>query len=120
MNDEFLLRPYRVEDEDAAVMLWQRTWQQAYPSIDFAARVPWWRARWRNELVPNAAIIIAEHQGAPVGFGHQAAHQLIIRKICHGLSRRQSADMTQKGVPPIPRHSAFSVRLVRSLRIIVP
>jgi putative acetyltransferase len=68
MNDEFLLRPYRVEDEDAAVMLWQRTWQQAYPSIDFAARVPWWRARWRNELVPNAAIIIAEHQGAPVGF----------------------------------------------------
>ena len=35
--------------------LWLKTWQQTYSSIDFAARVPWWRERWRNELVPNAA-----------------------------------------------------------------
>ena len=38
------------------------------PSIDFAARVPWWRERWRNELVPNAAIIVAEQAGALAGF----------------------------------------------------
>ena len=44
------------------------TWQQAYPSIDFAARVPWWRERWRSELVPNAAIVVAEQDGALVGF----------------------------------------------------
>ena len=44
------------------------TWQQAYPSIDFAARVAWWRERWRNELVPNAAIIIAEQASVLVGF----------------------------------------------------
>ena len=62
------LRPYRAEDEDAAIALWQRTWQQAYPSIDFAARVTWWRERWRNELVPSAAIIVAEQAGAMVGF----------------------------------------------------
>jgi putative acetyltransferase len=64
----FRLRPYRAEDEDAAIALWQRTWQQAYPSIDFAARLAWWRERWRNELVPDAAIIVAEAAGAVIGF----------------------------------------------------
>jgi putative acetyltransferase len=68
MSAPYHLRPYRSEDEEAAICLWQRTWQQAYPSIDFAARVSWWRTRWRDELVPRAAIIIAEQNGAPVGF----------------------------------------------------
>ena len=68
MNAAFQLRPYRAEDEDATVTLWQRTWQQAYPEIDFAARVAWWRERWRSELVPNAAIIVAEQENALVGF----------------------------------------------------
>src|ERR1700755_3402463 len=68
MTTAFQLRPYRAGDEDAAITLWHRTWQQAYPSIDFAARVAWWRERWRNELVPNAAIIVAEQAGALVGF----------------------------------------------------
>jgi len=62
------LRPYRPTDEDASIALWQETWQQAYPLIDFAARVPWWRERWRNELVPNAAIIVAEEASTLVGF----------------------------------------------------
>lgn len=62
------LRPYRAEDEDAAIALWLATWKKAYPAIDFAARVPWWRERWRNELVPNAAIIVAEEAGRLVGF----------------------------------------------------
>jgi putative acetyltransferase len=68
MNTPFRLRPYRSEDEDAAIALWLATWQQAYPAIDFAARVPWWRNRWRSELVPNAAIIVAEHANALAGF----------------------------------------------------
>lgn len=68
MTTSLVLRPYRPEDEAAAIGLWLETWQQAYPSIDFAARVPWWRDRWRNELVPNAAIIVAEESGALVGF----------------------------------------------------
>ncbi len=38
MSAPFHLRPYRAEDEDAAIALWLETWQQAYPSIDFAAR----------------------------------------------------------------------------------
>jgi putative acetyltransferase len=64
----FELRPYRAEDEDAAIALWQETWQQAYPEIDFAARVSWWRERWRGELVPNAAIVVAEQADALIGF----------------------------------------------------
>jgi putative acetyltransferase len=68
MPSAFHLRPYRTEDEDAAIALWQRTWQEAYPSIDFAARVKWWRERWRNELVADAAIIVAERAGVLAGF----------------------------------------------------
>jgi putative acetyltransferase len=64
----FQLRPYRAEDEDAAIALWLETWQQAYPGIDFAARVPWWRERWRGELVPKAAIVVAEQAELLIGF----------------------------------------------------
>ena len=68
MSAPLHLRPYRADDEDAAIVLWQRTWQHAYPSIDFAARVPWWRERWRGELVPNATIMVAEQAGEMAGF----------------------------------------------------
>jgi putative acetyltransferase len=68
MASAFHLRPYRADDEDAAIALWLETWQQAYPSIDFAARLAWWRERWRNELVPRAAIVVAEQSGALTGF----------------------------------------------------
>ena len=62
------LRPYSVADEDEAIELWRRTWQTHYPHIDFNERVAWWRGRWRNELLPAARIVIAEIDGAPIGF----------------------------------------------------
>lgn len=68
MGASFSLRPYHPADEDAAIELWRLTWQQAYPSIDFNARVAWWRERWRNELVPKASIVVAEQTGALIGF----------------------------------------------------
>src|SRR6266550_713870 len=52
----FTLRRYTPADEAAAIELWLRTWQIAYPRIDFDDRVDWWRQRWRDELVPAAAI----------------------------------------------------------------
>jgi putative acetyltransferase len=67
-DKELKLRCYLATDEDAAIALWQRTWQQHYPQIDFAARVAWWRERWRKELVPVATIMLAERDGALVGF----------------------------------------------------
>jgi len=62
------VRPYGAADENATIELWQRTWQQAYPDIDFAERVAWWRERWRKELVPTTTIMLAERDGALVGF----------------------------------------------------
>jgi putative acetyltransferase len=55
----FTLRPYQAADEEAAIELWRRTWQLAYPRLDFTARLAWWRARWRDELVPSATITVA-------------------------------------------------------------
>ena len=68
MTATFTLRPYRAEDEDASIALWLETWKLAYPSIDFDKRVDWWRERWRTELVPVAQIVVAEQDGAMVGF----------------------------------------------------
>ena len=62
------LRDYAAADEDAAIELWRRTWQQAYPRIDFTERVAWWRERWKNELVPQAKIVVAETDGVLEGF----------------------------------------------------
>jgi|SRR5581483_843719 len=62
------LRRYQAADEDAAIALWQRTWQAAYPQIDFAARLDWWRERWRDELVPASDVVVAENGGALAGF----------------------------------------------------
>ncbi len=62
------LRRYEPRDEDASIALWHRTWQAAYPQIDFAARLDWWRKRWRDELLPAADVIVAESDGALAGF----------------------------------------------------
>ena len=67
-NSPLRVRPYVAADEDAAIELWQRSWQDAYPDIDFGARVNWWRERWRNELVPQAKIVVAEMDGVLEGF----------------------------------------------------
>jgi putative acetyltransferase len=68
MRGTLALRPYIAADEDAAIELWRRTWQQHYPHLNFSERVDWWRARWRKELVPAANITLAEIGDALVGF----------------------------------------------------
>lgn len=62
------LRSYAAADEDEAIELWRRTWQEAYPHIDFEQRVAWWRERWRKELVPATAITVAQADGIMLGF----------------------------------------------------
>ena len=68
MRAALRLRPYAAADEEIAIELWQRSWQHAYPNIDFSARLSWWRERWRNELVPSATITLGERADALVGF----------------------------------------------------
>jgi putative acetyltransferase len=62
------LRRYRQSDEDAAVTLWLRSWQAAYPQLDFIARLDWWRQRWCDELLRTADVVIAEDAGIMIGF----------------------------------------------------
>src|ERR1700754_3027896 len=68
MTSAFNLRPYRDTDEDTVIELWFRTWQQAYPSIDFSVRLENWRIRWRSELAPSACIVVAERKTKIIGF----------------------------------------------------
>ena len=60
MSPPFTLRPYRPDDEDAAIALWLKTWQATYPQFDFVARLDWWRARWKSEIMAAAKIVIAQ------------------------------------------------------------
>jgi putative acetyltransferase len=64
----FALRRYQAADEEASIALWHRTWQAAYPQIDFAARVDWWRKRWRDELLTVADVVVAENNDVLAGF----------------------------------------------------
>ena len=85
------LRPYVASDEDAAIELWRRSWQTAYPAIDFAARVDWWRKRWRDELVPQASIVVAEMDGVVEGFVTVAPKtgyldQIVVAPECWGAN----------------------------------
>lgn len=64
-----MLRPYRDSDLEGVVALWHRAWSRTYPAIDFTARLPWWRERLANELIPTGEVVVAEDQvGAIIGF----------------------------------------------------
>ena len=60
----FRLRPYQASEEDAAVVLWQRAWQEAYPQIDFSKRLAWFREHW-SDLQLHSRIIVAEFSIPP-------------------------------------------------------
>ncbi|MFK4702923.1 hypothetical protein ABIF42_008517 [Bradyrhizobium diazoefficiens] len=104
------LRPYRAEDEAAAIDLWHRTWQQAYPQIDFAARLDWWRERWRKDLVPKASIVVAEADGALTGFvtidGEGYLDQLVVDPRILGLGCRAAAGGGSQAPVTFWRHAA--------------
>jgi putative acetyltransferase len=67
------LRPYAVADEGVAIELWRRSWQAAYPHLDFTERLAWWRERWRNDLVPACTVTVAEALEAQPGPAVQGA-----------------------------------------------
>jgi putative acetyltransferase len=110
MNEPFTLRPYRPDDEDALIALWLTTWQQTYPSIDFAARVPWWRERWRNELAPNAQVIVAELAGSPVGFVTIDAHAYLDQLVV--APDRWGSEIAGELVNEAKRRSPCSITLL--------
>jgi putative acetyltransferase len=98
------LRSYRDADEDALIALWHRTWQYAYPSIDFDDRLAAWRARWRTELVPTANIVVAETEAAPVGFvtidGSGYLDQLVVAPEAWGSTVASALMQAAKEISP--------------------
>ncbi len=68
MSGAIALRDYAPTDADTAIELWRRTWQHHYSHLNFTDRVDWWRKRWLEELVPAARIVVAEREGAMIGF----------------------------------------------------
>ena len=55
------LRPYQSSDEQPALALWQRSWQQTYPQIDFSKRLDWFREHW-TDLQLNSKVVVAEYE----------------------------------------------------------
>lgn len=62
------LRPYQAADEEGAIELWRRTWQVAYPDIDFNERLDWWRERWRGDTTLTSSVVVAERGSELIGF----------------------------------------------------
>ena len=67
--EAYRLRPYRDSDLEPALQLWVDAWQFTYPEIDFRQRLPWWRARWLNEMLPIGDVVMGEDEsGRIAGF----------------------------------------------------
>ena len=81
MSADVTLRTYTARDEQASVALWLRAWQAAYPELDFAARLDWWRRRWRDELLPTAQVVVAEASDGMIGFVTVDARTLYLDQI---------------------------------------
>jgi putative acetyltransferase len=81
VSAEVTLRTYTARDEEASIALWLRSWQAAYPELDFAARLDWWRRRWRDELLPTAEVVVAEASGGMIGFVTVDVHTLYLDQI---------------------------------------
>ncbi len=70
MAHEVRVRPYDApRDEGKVLALWCRTWQAAYPKIDFKDRLDkWFRTYWRTRLVSKTTIMVASICAKIVGF----------------------------------------------------
>lgn len=72
------IRPYRDDDGDAVVRLWRDSWHSIRPGLHHPRPLEDWRERWIREIVPRQRIVVAEDDGAVVGFAAAdlAAHEL--------------------------------------------
>lgn len=117
----YTLRRYAAADEAGAIELWRRTWQVAYPGIDFTERLAWWRERWRDELVPSAIITVAEHEGRMLGFvtvdprsGY--LDQIVVAPEAWGTRVGPALIEAAKGCTPIGLHLMVNQDNARAIR----
>jgi putative acetyltransferase len=117
----FTLRPYASADEEAAIELWRRTWELAYPRINFNARVDWWRRRWREELVPVATITVAETHGDLIGFvtvdpGSFDLDQIVVAPEAWGMGVASALIAEAKRISPAGLDLHVNTDNVRAIR----
>ena len=62
------LRPYRDDDRDVVVQLWWDSWHSIRPGLRHPRGFDDLRARWSSEIVPRQRVVVAEDDGAIVGF----------------------------------------------------
>ena len=62
------VRSYRTEDREAVVAIWWDSWHSIRPGLRHPHTFADWRTRWAGEIAPAQAIVVAEDEGAVVGF----------------------------------------------------
>ena len=84
------VRVYRGEDQEAVVGLWWDSWHSIRPGLRHPQPLSEWRRRWADEIVPDQAIVIAEDEGAVVGYAAAdiAASVLTQIFVAPGYKRR--------------------------------
>jgi ribosomal protein S18 acetylase RimI-like enzyme len=62
------LRPYRDRDRDVVVRLWWDSWHSILPGLRHPRGFDDLHARWSTEIARRQRVVVAEEEGAIVGF----------------------------------------------------
>ena len=99
------VRIYRGEDQEAVVALWWDSWHSIRSGLRHPQPLSEWRRRWADEVVPAQTIVVAEDEGAVVGFAAADIAASILTQIfvapCHqrrGIGRELLA-WAQRSMP---------------------
>jgi putative acetyltransferase len=62
------LRAYRAEDQETVVRLWWDSWHSIRSGLRHPRPLSDWSTRWSDEIATRQQIVVAEEDGAVVGF----------------------------------------------------
>src|SRR3979411_130443 len=82
------LRPYRDGDRDVVVQLWWDSWHSIRPGLRHPRGFDDLRARWSSEIVPRQNIVVAEEDGAVVGFAAADLGSRAVTQVFTAPARR--------------------------------
>jgi putative acetyltransferase len=75
------LRPYRPADQDVVVTLWWESWHSIRRGLRHPRPFADLAARWASEIVPRQQIVVAEDDGAVVGFAAADVGERLLSQI---------------------------------------
>jgi ribosomal protein S18 acetylase RimI-like enzyme len=75
------LRPYQVPDRDTVVKLWWDSWHSIQAGLSHSQPLSEWRRRWAEEIVTGQQIVVAEDDGAIVGFAAADVANRVLTQI---------------------------------------